>query len=261
VRSGTEQSKRPRTPASGVVRAGSRRAGESPLMGVLIVTGTGTDVGKTVATAAIAACATGSVAVVKPAQTGVSDGEPGDLAEVTRLSGVADVHEFVRYPDPLSPHHAAQRSGRPPLDRATAVERIRELATARDTVIVEGAGGVLVPFAADDPWTVLDLGRDLDARFVLVTRAGLGTLNDTALAAERVGAAHVVVGSWPRQPDLAMRCNLDDLAAMSGGGELAGVLPAAMTEVTDFRATAAASLAPQLGGTFDGAAFRAAHRR
>ena len=53
---------------------------------VLIVTGTGTDVGKTVVTAALAACATGRVAVVKPAQTGVGPGEPGDLAEVTRLS-------------------------------------------------------------------------------------------------------------------------------------------------------------------------------
>ena len=84
-------------------------------MTVLIVTGTGTDVGKTVATAAIAACAKGSVAVVKPAQTGVAPGEPGDLAEVTQLSKVSDTFEFARYPDPLSPHHAAQVSGLPEL--------------------------------------------------------------------------------------------------------------------------------------------------
>ena len=61
-------------------------------MSVLIVTGTGTDVGKTVATAALAATLPGTVAVVKPAQTGVADGEAGDLAEVTRLSEVIDDH-------------------------------------------------------------------------------------------------------------------------------------------------------------------------
>ncbi|MBW0098849.1 AAA family ATPase, partial [Pseudonocardia sp. KRD-184] len=52
---------------------------------VLVVTGTGTGVGKTVVTAAVAALAPGRVAVLKPAQTGVGPDEPGDLAEVTRL--------------------------------------------------------------------------------------------------------------------------------------------------------------------------------
>jgi dethiobiotin synthetase len=78
---------------------------------VLVVTGTGTGVGKTVVTAAVAALAAarGSrVAVVKPAQTGVDADEPGDLAEVRRLAGVTDLHELARYPDPLSPAAAAR---------------------------------------------------------------------------------------------------------------------------------------------------------
>jgi len=230
----------------------------------VVVTGTGTDVGKTVATAAIAACAAGRVAVVKPAQTGMAPAEPGDLAEVSRLAGVDDVHEFVRYPEPLSPHHAAARSGLPTLARDAAAERIAALAGSHDVVVVEGAGGVLVPFDGTTGWTVLDLARDLAADVVLVTRAGLGTLNDTRLAADRIATAgltaDVVIGSWPADPDLAARCNLDDLAAMSRSGHLAGVLPAGMTAVTDFRSEARAALGPAFGGDFDDVAFRAAHR-
>ena len=86
---------------------------------MLVVTGTGTGVGKTVVTAAVAALAAarGSrVAVVKPAQTGVGGDEPGDLAEVRRLAGVTDLHELARYPDPLSPAAAARHCGLDPLD-------------------------------------------------------------------------------------------------------------------------------------------------
>ena len=149
-------------------------------MTVLIVTGTGTDVGKTVVTAALAACAPGGVAVVKPAQTGVEPGEPGDLAEVTRLSGVQAVFEFARYPDPLSPHRAARTSGLPALALAETVRRVVELDRHNDLVLVEGAGGLLVPFDVGG-WTLVDLARDLTAPLLVVTQAGLGTINHTAL--------------------------------------------------------------------------------
>lgn len=220
---------------------------------ILIVTGTGTDVGKTVVTAAIAALVPGSVAVVKPAQTGVAPGEPGDLAEVGRLAGVRSLHEFARYPDPLSPHHAAVRSGLPPLDRADAVKNIGRLAADDDLVLVEGAGGLLVPFDPDGT-TLLDVARELTATVVVVTLPGLGTLNHTALtlrALTGVDVAGVVIGRWPAQPGLAERCNVADLAAAG----LVGVLPDGLAAVEDFEAAARAGLAPRLGGTFDAAAF------
>lgn len=222
-------------------------------MSILVITGTGTGVGKTVTTAAIAVLAQGSVAVVKPAQTGVADGEPGDLAEVGRLAGITSLHEFVRYPDPLSPHHAAARSGRRPLDRATAVTHIRRLAAEHDLVLVEGAGGLLVPFDQSGT-TLLDLAGDLGATVVIVTAAGLGTLNHTALtlrALTGVQVAGVVIGSWPTRPGLAERCNVTDLATH----HLLGVLPEDMAAVPNFPAAAHAALAPRLGGTFDAAAF------
>src|SRR4051812_47965235 len=115
-------------------------------MTLLVVTGTGTGVGKTVVTAAIAAVSRArgrSVAVVKPAQTGVTADEPGDLADVRRLAGVEDLHEYARFPDPLSPAAAAREAGQPPLDLGDAALRIRELAEERDLVLVEGAGGLL----------------------------------------------------------------------------------------------------------------------
>ena len=67
-------------------------------MSILLVGGTSTDVGKTVATAALAAVAAGAgrtVAVCKPAQTGVAPDEPGDLADVIRLAGVTDTLELA----------------------------------------------------------------------------------------------------------------------------------------------------------------------
>jgi dethiobiotin synthetase len=90
---------------------------------VLVVSGTGTDVGKTVVTAAVAALAASSglrVAVVKPVQTGEPPGPSGDLDTVRRLSGVTDTYELARFGDPLSPEAAARAAGRPPLDLAAA---------------------------------------------------------------------------------------------------------------------------------------------
>lgn len=233
-------------------------------MTILIVTGTGTGVGKTVVTAALTACAAGSVAVVKPAQTGVAEGEPGDMAEVTRLSGCTDVHEFARYPDPLSPHHAARVSGLPALDLGAAVWHIAELEGSHDLVIVEGAGGVLVPFD-DDGHTLLDFASELGVSFVVVTSAGLGTLNHTALTMQVLDDAGadvsgLVVGSWPAEPGLAERCNLADLAQLGGHHGVSGVMPDGMAAMRDFREQARAALAPHFGGTFDWPAFSAGAR-
>jgi dethiobiotin synthetase len=190
---------------------------------VYVVTGTGTGVGKTVVTAALAALARDrglSVAVVKPAQTGLGPGstEESDLEVVRRLSGVTDLHELARYPDPLSPEAAARTSGLPPLDLGFAAAYIRELTA--DLVLVEGAGGLLVRYDQSG-WTIADLAAALEAPVVVVTMAGLGTLNHTALTLEALTArgltlAGLVIGSWPENPGLAELCNLTDLPPLGG---------------------------------------------
>ncbi|EOM78596.1 ATP-dependent dethiobiotin synthetase BioD [Rhodococcus rhodnii] len=200
-------------------------------MSIVVVAGTGTDVGKTIVTAALAAAARAAgarVVVCKPAQTGVRPGEPGDIAMVERLTGIRGV-ELVRYRDPLAPDTAARREGAPMLRRETVTDAVRELADSHDLVLVEGAGGVLVRFG-ENGFTLCDVARDLGAPAVVTVAPGLGTLNHTALttetlAARGVACAGLVVGSWPRKPDLAMRCNLEDLPDVAGAS-LVGTIPA-----------------------------------
>ncbi|MDQ4053669.1 MAG: dethiobiotin synthase [Actinomycetota bacterium] len=219
---------------------------------VIVVTGTSTGVGKTVATAALAATAVGSVTVVKPVQTGVADGMPGDADDVRRLAG-ADAHELATLDEPLAPDTAARRSGVaiPPVTEHA--ERIRELAQTQDLVIVEGAGGVLVRLDTAGG-TLLDLAVDLartvPVEVVVVTAAGLGTLNHTeltvgALRARGLEPAGLIVGSWPAEPGLAELCNLDDLPRITGLPLLA-VLPEGSGALSppEFRA--------QAQGWFDG---------
>jgi dethiobiotin synthetase len=234
---------------------------------VLIVSGTGTSVGKTVVTAAIAALAAAQgsrVAVVKPAQTGVGPDEPGDLDDVRRLAGVTDLHEFARLPDALSPAAAARRSRVRPLDLRDAAARIRALDDDRDLVVVEGAGGLLVRYD-DEGTTIADLALQLGAAVLVVVDPSLGTLNHTALTLEALAhrglsLAGVVVGAWPDDPDLACRSNLRDLETVAAA-PLAGALRAGAgrLDAPEFLLAARAGLGPSLGGTFDAADFRRAH--
>jgi dethiobiotin synthetase len=231
-------------------------------MSILVVTGTGTGVGKTVVTAALAAATLqrgGSVAVVKPAQTGVTADEPGDLQEVARLCGARRLREFARFPDPLAPATAARLRGMPAVDLDLVAAEVAQLRRDIDLVLVEGAGGLLVHYD-DDGRTLADLARTLDAPVLVVTAAGLGTLNHTALTLEVAAGrglrlSGVVVGAWPVEPDLAMRCNLTDLTALANR-PLAGVVPDGVgrrhwPDPEAFAAQAREWLAPAYGGTFD----------
>jgi dethiobiotin synthetase len=236
-------------------------------MTLLVVTGTGTDVGKTIVTAAVASLALdrfSRVAVVKPAQTGVRPGEPGDLDEVARLSGADNCYELARYRDPLSPAAAARRTGMPPLDLNATAARIAALESEHDLVIVEGAGGLLVRYN-DDGATLADLAYALHASVVVVVRAGLGTLNDTALTLEVMASRgvlldSVVIGSWPQEPDLAARSNLRDLETLSGR-PLGGAIPEGSGQLdrATFRLMSRSCLGSAYGGGFDATLFRTLH--
>jgi dethiobiotin synthetase len=199
-------------------------------MTVIVVTGTGTEVGKTIVTAAIAAVATQGgrrVAVVKAAQTGVGPGDESDVDVVTRLSGVTDVHELVRYPEPLAPASAARRAHVDAFPVVAMAESIRSLRD-RDLVLVEGAGGLLVRLD-DSGATLADLARKLGAPAVVVSTSGLGSLNGTALTCEAlrtraITCAGIAVGAWPSRPDLADTANLADFEAYAGA-PLLGAVP------------------------------------
>ncbi|MFJ4521547.1 dethiobiotin synthase [Streptomyces sp. NPDC088810] len=232
-------------------------------MPVLVITGTGTEVGKTVTTAAVAAAALAagrSVAVLKAAQTGVRPDERGDADEVARLAGPVTAGELARFPEPLAPGTAARRAGMAPVHPHEVAERAAKLATEHDLVLVEGAGGLLVRFDAAGG-TLADVARLLNAPVLVVAQAGLGTLNVTELTARELRRrelefAGVVIGSWPDAPDLATRCNVADLPEVAGA-PLLGALPAGAGTLppAQFRTAAPGWLAPRLDGTWDAEAF------
>ncbi len=227
---------------------------------MLVMTGTGTGVGKTITTAAIAALAVAGgqrVAVLKPAQTGVLPDEPGDLADVRRLAGrEVTTRELRRYPDPLSPEAAARRSGLPSLDPGEIARAASDLDTGHDLTLIEGAGGLLVRFDKAGS-SLADVAWSLGSLVIIVAEAGLGTLNATALTAEvatkrGLTVAGVIIGSWPAEPDLAALSNLEDLP-VAAGAPLLGALPAGLGDASpeEFLSAARAGLSPWFGGEFD----------
>lgn len=190
---------------------------------IMVVTGTDTGVGKTVVTAALAAslARSRSVAVLKPVQTGAPSSEPADIDEVRRLSGVATVREGVRLLAPLAPVAAARLEGAQLPAINAHVTTVTELVRSHDVVLVEGSGGLLVDLDADGNG-LCEFAAALGASvsFVVVTRAGLGTLNHTLLTVEALRARELpvtglVIGASPRAPGLAEQMNLKDLPELT----------------------------------------------
>ena len=162
-----------------------------PIVPSLFITGTDTDVGKTVLTATLLACLrrTGIQAIcMKPFQTGAhqtgTSWRAPDLDLPLRWSNLQekqvpyDLMAPYCYKPPCSPHLAArQASDYPTLDRVEAC--FTELTRSYDSILCEGAGGILVPI--NDKEDMLDIACRLQLPVVVVTRPSLGTLNHTLL--------------------------------------------------------------------------------
>ncbi len=197
---------------------------------VIVITGTDTEVGKTVVTAALAALLVSvgrSVTAYKPTQTGVEAGEAGDMAEVSRLAGIS-THEGVRLRAPMAPRPAAALEGAGLPSLAEHLETVARLAGSHDHVLVEGAGGLLVELT-EAAETLADLARALpEAGVVVVARSGLGTLNHTmltreALAHREIGCSGIAIGAWPDEPSVVETTNRAYLASLPEG--LIGAIP------------------------------------
>lgn len=207
---------------------------------IIMVTGTGTDVGKTIATAALVSVLRDrgiDVLPAKPVQTGPGE---GDVATIAALTGVPGV-EYARYPEPLAPNIAARRAGQRQVTREELGVWLRGLEASGRTVLVEGAGGLLVRLA--DDLTLADLAADVGAPLLVVTSLGLGSLNAAELTVRAARARGLEVigligGSLPAEPDLATRENLTELPRVTGV-PLLGCLPAGhsgtcLEELQDF---------------------------
>lgn len=158
----------------------------STLPSRLFVTGTDTDVGKTLVSATLMAGRGGYY--WKPIQTGAR--ETHDTLQVRELTGLPQ-HRFLpeayRLSEPLSPHAAAELDG-----VSVDVDDI-EIPEFPDgePLIVEGAGGVMVPLGPGH--FMLDLMRTLDLPVLVVARSGLGTINHTLLTLAAIRRAGLTV--------------------------------------------------------------------
>lgn len=148
-------------------------------MNHFVVTGTDTGVGKTIFAAGLAGHL--GVPYWKPVQAGLDEGT--DRETVAALSGQAVLPEAYRLATPCSPHQAAALDG-------VAIDPAR-LVPPAGPLVIEGAGGVLVPLAEDL------LYADLFARWglpvVLVARTSLGTINHSLLSLEALRARKVPI--------------------------------------------------------------------
>jgi dethiobiotin synthetase len=189
----------------------------------LFVTGTGTEVGKTVVAATIARTLTGEgrrVAVFKPAVTGLDEGVETDHELLRRASGSGQSDEEIapyRYGPPASPHLAAAMAG-----EEIDPEHLRRAAAAAaeeaDAIVCEGVGGLFVPLSP--AYLVRDLAADLGYPLIVVASPGLGTINHTLLTVEAARAASlevaaVVLNPWPPEPGEIELSNLETIAALA----------------------------------------------
>ncbi|MEX1256932.1 MAG: dethiobiotin synthase [Gemmatimonadota bacterium] len=163
----------------------------------LAVTGTDTGVGKTVVAAALVALlrARGrTVAGMKPVETGVRRGDPAsDAALLSAAAGGGDPLELVCpvvLPDPLAPWIAAERAGTA-VDLAALDQAFETLARGKDAIVVEGAGGLLVPLTREIRFDTLFRRWRLD--LIVVAADRLGALNHTLLTLEAARSAGLAV--------------------------------------------------------------------
>jgi dethiobiotin synthetase len=153
------------------------------MAGDLFVTGTDTNVGKTVLSALLVAGLNGTY--WKPIQTGASEGT--DREQVMRWADIPEsrtIAESYCFEPPVSPHLAAEMNG-----AAIELSRIRKPHVAAPPLVVEGAGGVMVPINASQ--TMLDLMLHLRAPVVVASRTALGTINHTVLTVQALRGAGV----------------------------------------------------------------------
>jgi dethiobiotin synthetase len=189
----------------------------------LLVTGTDTGIGKTTVSARLAAAlaTTGArVAYWKPVETGIPAGEPAaDAGEVQRVAGASvTVRTTLRLPEPLAPAVAAVRAGTA-VDLRRLDEDFAALRADHDWLIVEGAGGWLVPVTPEATWRELAIRWSLPVLLVVGNR--LGCLSHAFLTAESIAAAGRPLVGWvlnalTDQPGVAEVTNRDALTARLG---------------------------------------------
>lgn len=191
------------------------------------MTGTGTEVGKTVVAAAIARTVATSgrrVGVFKPAVSGLGDDYeylPSDHALLRHAAGSTQTDDEIapyRYEPAVSPHLGAELAGEP-IEPARILEAARHAREGSDFLVCEGVGGLLVPLTHD--YLVRDLAAELELPLVIAASPGLGTINHILLTLEAARSAGLEVASvvltpWPAKPSAVERSNRETISRIGG---------------------------------------------
>jgi len=154
------------------------------MSGTLIVTGTDTGIGKTVVAAGLAAAL--GAAYWKPIQAGFDDGTDSERAVALGVAPGRVLPEVYRLTLAASPHLAAETEG---------LELLRDRLEWPEErpLVVEGAGGLMVPIKRDPPWLMIDQFAHWNHPVLLVARTGLGTINHSLLSIEAMRARSMLI--------------------------------------------------------------------
>ena len=202
----------------------------------VMVTGTDTEVGKTVVAAGLARFLRGQgldVGVMKPVASGAVEPAAGgrvspDVVALVTAAGCSDPLEWVNpycFLPPVAPALAAELEG-VSVDMGRIGDCYERLCGRHDLTVVEGAGGALTPVFGR--LSVADLAQRLRIPALIVSRAGLGTINHTVMTIECLRSRGVeclgfFLNRFPASPDLAERTNADRIAAISGALHLGSI--------------------------------------
>ncbi|QEH42623.1 dethiobiotin synthase [Chitinophaga sp. XS-30] len=177
-------------------------------MNNIFITGIGTGVGKTIASA----CVTEALGANywKPVQAGLQDATDTQTVRSLLSDGSHVRDELYRLRMPASPHLAAAREGIT-LQEDKIVQRAKELQQPDVPLVIEGAGGLMVPLGKKV--FMIDLIRALEARVIIVAQNYLGSINHCLLTAMALKQAAVPVVGWIFSGD--HHTNEDDIVSWS----------------------------------------------
>ena len=184
------------------------------------ITGTDTEVGKTLVSCALLLhlrTQHARVVGMKPVAAGTTPAGDNEDAVALRAAGSIQVPRELDNPYclplPMSPHLAARAAGQR-IEVGVLVDRYRQLATRADAVVVEGAGGFHVPL--NDTQTGADLAQALQLPVLMVVGLRLGCLNHALLTAEAIRARSLVLAGWvANRIDPQMQGQEDNIAYLS----------------------------------------------
>lgn len=198
----------------------------------LFITGTDTGIGKTIVTAALAMALKKkgvNVGVMKPLQSG-PDGDADMLMEAAGVSDERSLTVPYELKEPVAPTLAA-RLENVEIDLHIIKDAYHQLSNKHEVMLVEGAGGIMVPIIekGKESYLFSDLAADLNLKTIIVARAGLGTVNHTLLTIDHarskgLDTVGVIINGYSQYPSLSEKNNPQMIESLSGVPVLA-VLP------------------------------------